>query len=308
MAGSLHDAGDEGERAGYFGPGSMTWRLGGEAAMLLGGGRAVLMQLAHPLVAAGVGQHSSWSRDPWGRTFATVELTQRIAFGTRSQARAAARTINHLHAHVVGTLPEQAGALPAGSAYHARDPDLLLWVMATLIDTALLIYPALVGPLAANEQEQYYQEALRSVALLGLPGGVAPASLKSFRTYMREMLESDRLAITPTARDVASVVMHMPAPFVLRPVLMGAEQITIGLLPEHVRQLYGFSWDWRRQALLDAWLSATRQVYPRLPTRVRQLPAARAAWRRVGAERALMNAQLGQGVSSRSAPKVGARS
>ena len=282
MASSLHIA-DEDERAGYFGPGSMTWRLGGEAAMLLGGGRAVLMQLAHPLVAAGVGQHSSWSRDPWGRTFATVELTQQIAFGTRSQARAAARTVNHLHVHVVGTLPEQAGAVPAGTAYHARDPDLLLWVMATLIDTALLIYPTLVGPLTPSEQEQYYQEALRSVALLGLPAGVAPASLKSFGVYMREMLESDQLTMTPTARDVAAVVMHMPAPFVLRPVLMGAEQITIGLLPERIRALYGFTWDWRRQALLDAWIRATRQVYPRLPAQLRQLPAARAAWRRVSA-------------------------
>jgi uncharacterized protein (DUF2236 family) len=269
------------ELAGYFGPESMTWRLAAESALLLGGGRAVLMQLAHPQVAAGVGQHSSWSSDPWGRTRKTIELTQQIAFGTRSEARAAARFINHLHVEVAGTVGWETPHFGAASPYEARDPALLMWVLATLVDTIFTVYPLLVGPLTYEEQELYYAEAVRSATLLGLPRSMAPSGLAAFRVYMREMLASETLAITPEARHVASVVMHMPAPLVVRPALMGAEQITIGLLPPRLRTLYGFAWDRRRQLLFDAWARATRELYSRVPEGLRIMPAARAARRRV---------------------------
>ena len=269
------------ELEGYFGPTSMTWRLGAESALLLGGGRAVLMQLAHPLVAAGVAQHSSWATDPWGRTLKTIELTQQIAFGTRSEAREAARFINHLHAGVTGTLNRDSGRLSAEVPYHARDAGLLFWVAATLIDTIFTLYPLLVGPLSAEDKARYYREAVRSTTLLGLPESAAPPTLAAFRVYMREMLASDTLAMTPEAHEVARVVMHMPAPFVVRPVLMGAEQVTIGLLPPRLRALYGFTWDWPRQLLFDAWARGTREVYSRVPENLRILPAARAARRRV---------------------------
>jgi uncharacterized protein (DUF2236 family) len=232
-------------------------------------------------VAAGVGQHSSWSSDPWGRTLKTIELTQRIAFGTRGDARDAARFINHLHAGVSGTVGWDTRQFSADTAYQARDPALLFWVLATLIDTILTLYPMLVAPLTDEEQARYYAEAVRSATLLGMPESVAPPSLAAFRVYMREMLASDVLAITPEAERVARVVMHMPAPFIARPVLMGAEQVTIGLLPPRLRELYGFTWDWRRQLLLDAWVRGTREVYPRLPKSVRLMPAARAARRRM---------------------------
>jgi uncharacterized protein (DUF2236 family) len=274
------------ELAGFFGPASMTWRLASESAMLLGGGRAVLMQLAHPLVAAGVAQHSSWSSDPWGRTLKTIELTQQIVFGTLTEAREASRFINHLHANVSGTLGTDTLRFSASTAYQARDPSLLFWVQATLIDTILMLYPMLVGPLSLDEKERYYKEAVRAASLLGMPASAAPSSLASFRVYMRTMLASDTLAITPEAEHVAKVVMHMPAPFIVRPVLLGAEQITIGLLPPRLRSLYGFTWDWRRQLLLDGWARGTREIYSHLPENLRILPAARAARRRVRAAEA----------------------
>lgn len=284
--GAEHDESQHDELVGYFGPESMTWRLASESALLVGGGRAVLMQLAHPLVAAGVGQHSSWSSDPWGRTRKTIELTQAIAFGTRSEARAAARVINHLHAGVAGTAGLDAGPFSADTSYEARDPSLLLWVLATLVDTIFTVYPLLVGPLSFEDQTRYYAEAVRSATLLGMPESVAPSSLTAFQIYMREMLASDVLAVTPEARRVASVVMHMPAPIFARPVLMGAEQVTIGLLPRRLREMYGFSWDWPRQMLLDGWARGTREVYRRLPESVRFMPAARAARERVRAAEA----------------------
>lgn len=269
------------EMAGLFGPKSVTWRMGSETVMLLGGGRAVLMQLAHPLVAAGVGRHSSYATDPWGRVSRTLELTQQFTFGTWSEAMGAARTINRLHGGVTGTLAERGGMFEPGTPYRARNPELLLWVLATLIDTGLLLYPMLVEPLTPAEEERYYQENRRVGTLLGLPETLVPPTVADFREYMRTMLAGDALAVTPEAREVARVVMRMPAPVVLRPLLAATEQVTVGLLPPRLRELYSFTWDGRRQALLAAWAVGTRRVLPLLPPAVRQMPRARAAWRRV---------------------------
>lgn len=268
------------EVMGYYGPDSLTWRLGGEAAMLLGGGRAVLMQLAHPLVAAGVGRYSSYGSDPWGRVGRTIDLMQRITFGTRTEARIAARTINRLHLHVTGTLGGAAGDLPSSTRYSAHDPDLLLWVHATLVDTILTLYPLLVSPLSRAEQERYYEESKRVPALLGLPPAAQPQTLDEFHAYIRDMLASDRLALTSEAREVQRIVLHMPVPPVLRPLLAATEQVTIGILPERVRDLYGLTWDSRRQMLLDLAMAGSRRLLVRVPQSLREMPYARAAYRR----------------------------
>ena len=271
------------EREGYFGPGSMAWRIGRERVLVAGGGRAVLMQLAHPLVAAGVGDHSAYSRDPWARTFATLDLMQRITFGTRSEARAASRTINRLHIHVTGTLAEDAGAYAAGTPYHARQPDLLLWVYATLIDTGLYLHPLLVGPLTEDEREAYYQESKRTVVLLGLPERMLPPRVADLQAYVDQMLAGAELALTAEAREVARVILHMPVPFVLRPALMLGGEATAGWLPERLRALYGLSWDDRRQKLLEAAEAGMRALLPAVPPALRYNVWAQRAYRRVGA-------------------------
>ena len=269
------------ELAGYFGPGSVTWRHAGEAALMLGGGRAVLMQLAHPLVAAGVGQHSGYATDPWRRTAETTRLMLLLTFGTCSQAREAARAINRLHIGVTGALADDAGDLRAGTTYEARDPALLLWVYATLVDTTRLMTRLLFKPLSPVEEEQYYQESKRIVALLGLPAARTPATLADFNTYLDGMLSGSQLAWTPEAQRVADIVMHMPAPFILRPALLAAEQVTIGLLPPPVRAIYGYHWDRYRQAALDLSFASLRLALSAIPAPLRQMPFARQARRRV---------------------------
>lgn len=268
------------EVVGYYGPDTLTWRLGSEAAMLLGGGGAVLMQLAHPLVAAGVGRYSSYGSDPWGRVGRTIDLMQRITFGTRTEARIAARTINRLHSHVTGALSHAAGDFPAGARYAARNPELLLWVHATLVDTMLMLYPLLVAPLSRAQQEQYYEESKRVPVLLGLPSSLLPATIDDFHAYMRETLTSDHLALTPEAKEVQRIVMHMPVPLVLRPLLMATEQVTVGILPPRLRDMYGFAWDSPRQKLLDLAFAGSRQLLARVPQPLRELPYARAAYHR----------------------------
>ncbi len=305
--GTVRSSDEEAKRAereemeGYFGPRSMAWRIGRERVLVAGGGRAVLMQLAHPLVAAGVGDHSAYARDPWVRTFATLDLMQRITFGTRSEARAAARRINRLHTHVTGSLSESAGAYPAGTPYRARQPDLLLWVYATLIDTGLYLHPLLVGPLTDDEREAYYHESKRTIVLLGLPGKMLPERLTDLQAYVDGMLSGRELALTAEAREVARVILHMPVPFVLRPALALGGEATAGWLPERLRALYGLTWDERRQKLLEAAEAGVRALLPAVPPVLRYNVWAQRAYRRVGASYSVESSDRRRGDTARTA-------
>ena len=260
---------------GYYGPESVTWKIGREAAILLGGARAVLMQLAHPLVAMGVSEHSDYMSDPYGRSWNTFLLGQMLTFGSSATALRAARTINRLHKHVHGTLPAQAGAYSGGTPYDARDPELLLWVHATLIDTILLMYPLFVGPLSTSEQEQYYQESKAMGRLLGLSSVQMPRTVRDLQQYVNDMIHSDRLAATPQARRLAQQVLFPPAPRTIRPLLHLNLQLTCALLPQPIRAIYGLEWGNWRQRAFDVSTWSIRTVMPHLPAHLRELPITR---------------------------------
>src|SRR6266487_156000 len=148
--------------AGLFGPGSLVWRVNREGILLLGGGRALILQVAHPLVAAGVEQHSSFREDPWGRLSRTLDVTTRIVFGSTTEAEEASARLWRVHGRVHGVSAD-------GVAYDARDPELLMWVHATLVDTALLVYRRYVGPLSIGELRRYYEEQRLLGEKFGVP-------------------------------------------------------------------------------------------------------------------------------------------
>ena len=260
---------------GYYGPDSLAWKIGRETVVLLGGGRAVLMQIAHPLVAMGVSAHSSYMSDPFGRADRTFMLGEYLTFGSTLKARRAAQTINRLHRHVHGTLPMDAGAYSRGCRYDARNPELLLWVHATLVDTLLLTYMLFVGPLSVEEQDQYYQESKAIARLLGLQPGDMPGSVNDLKRYVDDMVNSNRLAATPQARELAQQVLFPPAPFVIRPLMHLNFQITCALLPQPVREIYGLEWDDMRQKAFDVSTWGMRTVIPRMPMSLRELPVTR---------------------------------
>lgn len=260
---------------GYYGPESVTWKISREAAILLGGGRAVLMQLAHPLVAMGVSEHSDYMTDPFGRSWNTFLLGQMLTFGSSKTARSAARRINRLHKHVRGTLAAGAGVYSSGTHYFAGDPELLLWVHATLIDTILLMYPLFVGPLSAGEREQYYQESKAMGCLLGLTSTDMPATAWDLQQYINDMVQSNRLAATPQARELARQVLFPPTPRLIYPFLHLNLQMTCAILPQPIREIYGLEWsDWR-QYVFELSTSGIRAILPHLPTHMRELPITR---------------------------------
>ena len=260
---------------GYYGPASVTWKVGRESIVMLGGARAVLMQLAHPLVAMGVSAHSSYMTDPFGRAERTFMLGELLTFGSFEKARMAARTINRLHSAVNGTLPIDAGAFAKGTPYDARNPELLLWVQATLVDTMLLCYPLFIGPLTPIEQETYYQESKEAAHLLGLSPEMMPRTVHDLLEYVQDMVHSNRIAATPQARQLAHQVLFPPLPAILRPIMHLNLQLTCALLPQPVREIYGLQWDAARQHAFDLSAWAIRAIIPRLPMYLREIPITR---------------------------------
>jgi uncharacterized protein (DUF2236 family) len=230
-------------------------RVSAEPVLLFGGGRALLLEIAHPLVAAGVAEHSSYRTDPFGRLARTLEAMSAIVFRDRAAALAAARGVERAHVRVTGVLSEPAGRYASGTPYSGRDPELMLWVWATLVDTALEVYQRFVGDLDLAARRAYYADHRSVVRVLGVPDALVPPSWEAFRAWFDARLESDALAVTPRARAIAACVLEPAA------ALAGAERlrlITTGLLPPRLREGYGLAWDAPSAARLEALCSSVR--------------------------------------------------
>jgi uncharacterized protein (DUF2236 family) len=267
-------------RAGAIrpGPGSITWRINSEAIVVGGWGRAILLQLAHPLIAAGVAEHSSFRgslMSSFRRLASTVRAMLMLTFGSDDQAIHSAAGINFIHDRVFGHLRERAGAFDAGAAYSAHDPELLRWVHATLIESIPLTYELLVGPLTSDERDRYCVEAAIIEPLLDIPAGLLPRSSAQLDGYIQEMLASGRVAVSAASRALAHAVIYPPHWRVMWPTFRPVQLITLGLLPPVVREAYGFRWTARDQRAFARWTAFMRTVYRAMPAFIRQWPAAR---------------------------------
>jgi uncharacterized protein (DUF2236 family) len=257
------------EDPGLFGPDSMIWRINREAAVTLGGTCAVLMQFAHPKVAAGVRDHSSFQDDPAGRLRRTFDLTLAWVFGSRAQAIQAVRIVNRRHDEV------------RGPGYSARDPALLMWVQATLVYSAIKAYRSFVGPLTEPEADQYYQDTKEIGVLLGIPREFYPAALAEFEAYISEMMESGEVTVRDDAFALGWTVLQPRFPGVPRMALTPLRTITAGLLPVRLREQYRLRWGRRERATFAACTVLLPHVMRIAPSRVRYLPPARQAYRRL---------------------------
>jgi uncharacterized protein (DUF2236 family) len=252
------------------GHGSISWRVNREAALLLGGGRALLMQVAHPRVAAGVADHSDFERDPLGRLNRTLDVSLALTFGTPAEVGAAAERINRTHRRVTGP------------GYRALDPELLLWVDATLIDSALLTYRTFVGLLTRGEEERYYQEAKSIGGLLGIPAGSYPKMLSDFERYLARMLEGP-VQPDATGRRLARIVLRPRIGPLPGSAFAPLDAITAGLLPERLRRAYGMRWGRVSRTLFRTAAATLPPLLRAMPVALRLVPAARIAERRFNA-------------------------
>jgi len=250
--------------------------------LLLGWGRAILMQFAHPLVARGVAEHSGFRVEAfggWRRLHRTLGAMLALTFGDRDDALRAAGRINAIHDRIHGALSKPEGAFGAGTRYSAHDPELLRWVHATLVDSFLLAYTLYVRPLSSAQRDRYCAESAGIETLLGMPEGWLPRSEADLQAYLATMLAGADITVTDTARELAHDVLRPPRSALAWPALAAARLATIGLLPPTLREEYGFTWDGRRAVVFRASAAVIRLVLPVLPAALRYWPVARAAMR-----------------------------
>jgi uncharacterized protein (DUF2236 family) len=264
---------------GLFGPGSAVWTIGRERVLLLAGPAALLLQVAHPLVAAGVAAHSDFRRDPFQRLRATLGAVLAISFGDRHQAERAARRVRTVHARIRATLAEPAGPYPAGASYDATDPTLAMWVHATLVTSALDGFAAFVRPAREVERAAYVEESKRFAALFGVAEDVMPSDLAGFDRYVAEQVEG--LWVGPAARGLAEDILGPPVPAALRPSLPVVRVATTGLLPEPLRRAYGLRWGPAERTAFAAVRRSISSTLPVWPGRLRFWPHYRSALARL---------------------------
>ena len=262
---------------GLFGPDSVSWRVQREATVMLGGARALLMHSAHPLVVAGARQTGMYVNQPWRRLERTLRQTYTVVFGTREEALAASRRIDDVHRGIKGVDPV------TGLRYDARDPELLLWVHACLVDSFLTFERLTVGRLDDAGRQAFHEESMVSAELLRLPRERIPATVPGLRAYLDEMMASGILRMTDGARRVAELIGDPPRDVPQRPLWGLISFLAFQTLPEPLKRLYGVPGGFGRQALLRASVLGLRLGRPLAPPRIRFVaPAVMAGWRLEG--------------------------
>jgi uncharacterized protein (DUF2236 family) len=248
-------------------------RIHGERVLLAGGQRSLVMQLAHPLVAAAVADHSDFPARAMERLDRTLDLTLSLVHGSPKKADEAAAHIRAVHRRVIGVTETGGTRRP----YRAGDPRLLLWVHATVVDTTMLVYRHFVGPLSAREERTYYEAMKQPARLLGVPDRVLPPDLSSFRRYMQEMVDGQELHATNASRSLVASVLRPPVRMSLRPATEAGRLVTLALLPERIRQHFELEAGLSARLALASMSRASRAILRLLPAAVRTFPQARNA-------------------------------
>jgi uncharacterized protein (DUF2236 family) len=267
---------------GYFAADSMVRRLHRERLVLFSGVRALLMQACDPLGVVGFQRHSIIFDDPQVRLQRTDERMSRIYFGAAEEAEETGRVVRAMHRRVRGKVPARYGPIAKGTPYDASDPELGLWVLATLADSALVYYERIFGGLRSLERERYWSEYRQVGELFGLPSDSMPATHRELRDYIDGRLGDGSLWISKERREQAIRIILEP-PFsgwqraAVTPLTETIKLVSTGLLPAAVRRLLGFSWDPAREALLRSALLQLRLGARFWPDSVRLHPAARTA-------------------------------
>jgi uncharacterized protein (DUF2236 family) len=257
--------------SGYFNDASEIRRVHREQVVGLGGPRALLMQAAHPVAFSGFFAATRALDDPYPRLQRTAAVLHTIIFGARADADRATEKVRRIHSRMRGRLPRPAGRFPAGTRWAADDPQLLLWIIATLADSSLLIYERYVSPLAPRAREHYWGDYRVLAGLFGLAEADMPQSRAALHDYVEQMVGSGQLWVTPEARELGRrIVLRPPVPLVARPLRELANFVTVGLLPPTLRAQYGLGWDPLKGLVHWSGAQYTRRVLvPVLPRRLR---------------------------------------
>lgn len=258
---------------GYFPRGrSVLRRVHEERAVgLMFGQRALMIGALKPLNYIGTREHSKALQTPFKRLAHTGQAFETIFFGSRAEADRVLEAVARLHDRVKGTLPEDSGVTRAGTPYSAYDPELMLWTVAVIADSAEVFYELLVRPLSRREKEALWRDYVRFGELFGMPSEAAPGSHREFRAWWERTLAGEEMHLNDDARYVGyATAFEIPMPGIYGPAARLHNLVMLGSLPPRVRQLYGLSWSRRQELAFRAAVSALRRSRPLAPARIRR--------------------------------------
>jgi uncharacterized protein (DUF2236 family) len=245
---------------GFFGPDSITWQVNRESAVFLGAGRAALLQLAHPWVAAALAQHSNLLNDAVGRFHSTFRVLYTMLFGTRGRATEASQQLYRLHTGI-------RGELPSGERYEANEIAALRWVYATLVESAIMAYEFVLPPLTLSERGQYYAESKRMAALFGISAEALPKDWTGFLQYTGNMFASLELSVDAGALALGRSVMSGAGTWLRPPHWYAA--LTSYWMPPRLRTAFALPFGAREEEAVHwagRWLP---RLYPSIPGALR---------------------------------------
>lgn len=267
---------------GLFGPESMMWRIGRcHLASVMGAGRALLLQIAHPWVTQGVDHHSRTRTDPIGRGRRTFTNVLSITFGSLDQALAAAQRVHAVHKHIQGSMDYSSGGFVQGEEYRANEVNALMWVHATLWDSAMRMYETVVEPVGDVDKERYYEETKLFALLFGIPEEALPPNWSAFLDYNRRMWESEQLAVSPAALQLVDFLFTPLMPG-LGPVMRWMKMITAATLPERLRQAFALEYSSATPQRYERAARQMQRLHRHLPNRLRYNPTYFEALARIG--------------------------
>jgi uncharacterized protein (DUF2236 family) len=287
--------------------GSITWRRAADARTLIAAGYALVLQVAHPTVGAGVAEHSSYKQDPWGRLLRTLDFTNSLIYAEPRAAAAVARNIRSMHRQIKGVRAD-------GSSYHALEPVAYAWVHASLFAAIVSAHARFGSPLRREQEEEFWGEWRRLGRLLGVRERDLPPTLGGYHDYFDAMV-AEVLEDNESVRDVLeslSAIADPPLPRYVDPVwklgrvpagrLMALA--TVGLMPALLRERLGLRWTRAQELELRALGALSRASTPLLPGSVRALGPSYLRWR---PEEARLLAEVGPTRPRRSVDREGGR-
>jgi len=252
--------------------GHVLRRVAGEPALILGAPRALLMQVAHPKIAAAVADHSDFQGRPWLRLWKTLDAMVLLVFGSEQQRRRALAAVRRTHDRVRGRLRDDGGTWRAGTAYTAHDTAAQAWVVLTLADTSEVVFERLVRRFHPGEREALWADWRALGRTFGIPSRLLPEPYDGYRTRLRETLDGDLLAVTDTTRALAEAILRPKLALLPRGIWEPAVSFTSGLLPARLRVAYGLRLGARQRFESALWTGAQRATWRLVPRARRVLP------------------------------------
>jgi uncharacterized protein (DUF2236 family) len=250
----------------------MARRVHGDRSVgLLYGQRALLIGALEPLTYTGTMLSTAAGDHPFTRLARTAKIQETVFLGTRVEADKALAAVHRLHERIKGELPEAAGAHPAGSAYSAFDPELMLWTLAVIADSGRAMYETMVRSLSDGEREALWQDYVRFGELFLLPRDSVPATYREFRAWFDAKIASPDLHATAHALEMAPLVaFEQPVPRHARANLAIQNLAIKGTLPPRVREIFGIPWSAARESAFQAITATHRRARRAFPHRARR--------------------------------------